>query len=107
MWRYFLLGGAFFLNALLFYMLMWGTYGIEAYKESKLSHKERVQEAEMLKHANQELSREIRLLQTDAAYIERVIRKRFHFVRDNEVMYLFPQNATQHPSGAASDEGQN
>ena len=38
---------------------------------------------------NAALSREIRLLQTDSAYMERAIRQRLNFVRDNEIIYVF------------------
>ena len=38
---------------------------------------------------NLSLSREIRLLQTDQKYVEKMIRQRLHYLRDNEILYLF------------------
>ena len=38
------------------------------------------------------LSREIRLLKTDPAYVEKVIRQRLNYVRKNEILYLFDKS---------------
>ncbi|MCG8529080.1 MAG: septum formation initiator family protein [Desulfovibrionales bacterium] len=46
------------------------------------------------------LSQEIRLLQNDSDYIEKVIRKRLGFVKKNEILYLFPDDTTSTISGA-------
>ena len=49
------------------------------------------------------LSREIRLLKTDPAYVEKVIRQRLNYVRKNEILYLFDKSREDSWSGADSD----
>ena len=43
---------------------------------------------ERVRKENIELSRKIRLLKNDPAYMEQVVRTRLHYVQDNEIMYL-------------------
>ena len=53
-----------------------------------------------------DLSREIRLLQTDDSYVEKMIRQRLNYVRKNEILYLFdearPEDSTW--AGAGTDD---
>lgn len=53
--------------------------------------------AELLNEKNIQLSREIKLLESDDKYIEQMIRKRLNFIKENEVWYIFPE------SGKAED----
>ncbi|MFO7816431.1 MAG: FtsB family cell division protein [Thermodesulfobacteriota bacterium] len=39
---------------------------------------------------NRELSQEIRLLRNNKDYMGRMVRKRLHYVADDEVIYVFP-----------------
>ena len=53
---------------------------------------------------NRALSQEIRLLQNDPKYVEKMVRQRLHYLRANEVLYLFDA----HPQpGARSDDRKN
>ncbi|MFV0349621.1 MAG: FtsB family cell division protein [Halodesulfovibrio sp.] len=45
------------------------------------------------------------MLQSDPAYIERVIRQRMNFVKDNEILYIFPEETKEGTAGAVQDEG--
>ena len=68
---------------------VWGENGLidhGALKEQQLAAEE---ECRKLDDANRTLSREIRLLQTDDSYMEKMIRERLHYLRDNEILYLF------------------
>ncbi len=38
------------------------------------------------------LSDQIKLLQTDSTYLEKVIRQRLNYVREGEVLYIFDEN---------------
>ena len=46
------------------------------------------------------LSQEIRLLQSDSGYIEKVVRERLGFVKGNEILYIFPDSTKKKFSGA-------
>lgn len=50
-----------------------------------------------------ELSREIRRLKTDRSYQEKVIRSRMNYVKDNEILYIFPDEGENNFQGGNSD----
>ncbi|WP_027178665.1 FtsB family cell division protein [Maridesulfovibrio bastinii] len=50
-----------------------------------------------------ELSREIRRLKTDRSYQEKVIRSRMNYVKDNEILYIFPDSVENNSPGVNSD----
>ncbi|WP_319779671.1 septum formation initiator family protein [Maridesulfovibrio sp.] len=53
-----------------------------------------------------ELSREIRRLKTDRAYQEKIIRSRMNYVKENEVLYIFPDSGETKTQGAGADAKQ-
>lgn len=63
---------------------------MKAYRTLKEQHQALDTRIKELDAQNIALSREIRLLQSDVEYQEKVIRNRFNFVKDNEVLYIFP-----------------
>jgi cell division protein FtsB len=92
------------LNLLLFYNLIWGESGAIFYNELYdrcATLEERIRQ---VSEENLALSREIRLLQTDEKYIEKIIRNRLNFVRSNEILYIFPDESKVEPSGVQSNE---
>jgi cell division protein FtsB len=95
------------LNFVLAYNLVWGKSGAIAY----MGLRERCEVLESRIAAageqNLTLSREIRLLQSDAKYIEKTIRNRLNFVRGNEILYIFPAEGTGEASGAPLNEAKN
>jgi cell division protein FtsB len=103
----FLLVVSVVLNAALLFDLIWGQQGIIEYK--KLYEQCRVLEERIagLETDNILLSREIRLLQSDEKYVEKVIRNRLHFIRDNEIRYIFPDGSGMESSGALPNEPKN
>lgn len=94
-----------FLNVVLLYNLIWGDRGIIAYKDLRSRCVSLQSDLDSIHKANHSLSQEIRLLQSDNKYLEKVIRNRMNFVRENEILYIFPsgQQANGQP-GAPSDE---
>jgi cell division protein FtsB len=93
-----------FLNVVLAYTLIWGEKGVIAYKALR----ERCASLEVIMEKvgedNLNLSREIRLLQSDDKYLEKVIRNRLNFVRENELLYIFPDETPIETPGAPSHE---
>lgn len=84
------LGLALILNVVLLYNLIWGKSGAIAYQELKERCADLQTRILAVEEENLDLSREIRLLQSDDAYLEKVIRNRLNFVRENEILYIFP-----------------
>ncbi len=90
-WRPMLLGVSVLLNLVLVYSLIWGENGAFEYKllkEQCGALETKIQEYD---EKNLALSKEIRLLQSDEKYQEKMIRTRLNFVRDNEILYIFPE----------------
>ncbi len=92
------------LNLVLLYSLIWGQQGAIAYKELRERTKNLEEKIARLDEENLTLSREIRLLQSDEKYLEKMIRKRLNFVRDNEILYIFPEDTKSESSGVPPHE---
>ena len=75
------------------------------YTALKSENEELRLELEAVSEKNLALSREIELLNSDEKYLEKIIRSKLNFVRDNEILYLFQENQTL--SGALPDDGEN
>jgi len=107
-WRRLLLSFLLVINAVLVYRLIWSdTQGILAYKALKehlVALESRVKE---LDEKNVAISREIRLLQSDEKYLEKIIRQRLNFVKDNEILYIFPGTKDTARTGARGNETKN
>lgn len=103
-WHRFFVGLSLAVTAILAWSLVWGGQGLRAYKELKAQHELLGSRSAELDSRSIALSKEIRLLQSDAKYQEKVIRKRFNFVRDNEILYLFPGSHDTAKTGAGVNE---
>ncbi len=104
-WRTFILIALGVINVILFYRMIWGDSGILAFNKLRTQYQGLVQELASIDHKNISLSNEIRLLKSDNNYIEKMIRQRLHYVRENEILYLFTD--TPPITGEESDEGKN
>ena len=88
-WRTVILVVLALINLVLFGRMVWGPTGLLEYHELKRQYADMERRIADLDAGNMAISREIRLLQADNQYVEKVIRQRLHYVRDNEVLYLF------------------
>ncbi len=88
-WRTCILVFLGIINVVLFYRMIWGGSGILSFNELRQNYAQLQQQSADLDVQHLQLSREIRLLKSDDAYVEKMIRQRLHYVRDNEVLYLF------------------
>lgn len=95
-WRSFILVILGLVNVVLFSRMVWGPTGLLEYRELKKQYFDLEKQIADLDAENMTLSREIRLLQSDNQYVEKVIRQRLHYVRDNEVLYLFDASVKPH-----------
>jgi cell division protein FtsB len=96
-----------FLNMVLAYNLIWGERGVIAYKELRQRCDFLEERIHQVGENNLELSKEIRLLQSDEKYIEKTIRNRLNFVRSNEILYIFPGETKGDFAGALPNEAKN
>lgn len=103
-WHRFFVGLSLAVTVILAWSLVWGGQGLKAYNDLKAQHEFLEGRIVELDSRSIALSKEIRLLQSDAKYQEKVIRKRFNFVRDNEILYLFPGSHDTAKTGAAVHE---
>ena len=90
-------------NLALFSRMIWGPTGLVEYRDLKRQHAALLTEISTLDAENRALSKDIRLLQSDSQYVEKMIRQRLHYVRENEVLYLFG-NSAKTGSGATNDD---
>ncbi len=90
-WKSLILLLVLLLNAALVYRLFWGEQSVSAWRELKRTHAELGAELAALDSQRAALSREIRLLSSDDAYVEKVIRQRLNYVRKSEILYLFDE----------------
>lgn len=107
LWKTTILAIALLVNVTLAIRLFWGQQSIATYHHHKKQQAElRVEIAARDAH-NAELSREIRLLQTDARYVEKMIRQRLNYVKEDEILYLFDGGQHADNMGATGNEGKN
>jgi Septum formation initiator len=104
LWQRAFIGFSLVINCVLVYSLIWGSQGLNAYRNLKEQHEVLEEKIKLLDAKNLALSREIRLLQSDAKYQEKVIRNRFNFVKDDEILYIFPESGDTAKTGAGLHE---
>lgn len=95
------------LNLVLVYNLVWGERGTIAYKKLKAQSSNLEEKIRQVGENNLELSKEIRLLQSDEKYIEKNIRNRLNFVKNNEILYIFPDKPKEAHPGELPHEAEN
>ena len=93
LWKVFILILAIIVNVVLASRLLWGPQSLVSYRELASQYAELLKERDGFDVVNAGLSREIRLLQSDEKYVEKMIRQRLNFVRSNEILYLFTEDA--------------
>ncbi len=89
----------FAVNCLLVYKAVWGGSGLLEYRELQRQQREAEADCVRIDNENKALSREIRLLQSDPDYIEKMVRERLHYLHDNEILYLFGDDSDPSAGG--------
>ena len=92
------------LNLLLLGRLIWSEQGIFAYLDMKARAANLEQQLGDLNAKLEELSGEIRRLQKDRAYQEKAVRDRMNYVKDGEILYIFPED--EQPTAGAKDHAE-
>jgi len=94
------------INLFLLFRLIWSDQGVFAYLELKSRYEVlqfRIDEVDV---NSLDLSQEIRRLKSDKAYQEKIVRERMNFVKQDEILYIFPDESAQ-PRGEGTDEQEN
>lgn len=107
MWRKVLLSISLGLNIILFYALIWSEHGVLAFREMKTQFNSIILRMEDLGQKNILMEKEIILLKNDQKYLEKRIRNRLNFVRNNEILYIFPSGKDSESAGAQENEAKN
>ena len=106
-WKVFLITAIGVLNAALFYRMVWSPYGLLVYHQLRREHLQLEAQVRELDKQNLALSHEIRLLRSDDSYLEKMIRRRLHYVKDSEILYVFHDAPFSSKAGVPADEGKN
>ena len=91
-WKLSMLVLAVLINFALASRIVWGSHSLYTWRVLKEKQHELSEELAALDEQRAALSREIRLLKSDPAYVEKVIRQRLNYVRKNEILYLFDKS---------------
>ena len=79
------------INFTVFFFMIWGQNGLLAFQDLK-SQLGSLQKTKVeLDTQKLKLSHEIRLLRTDQAYQEKMIRQKLRYIRDNELVDIFDE----------------
>ncbi|MFW6054343.1 MAG: FtsB family cell division protein [Thermodesulfobacteriota bacterium] len=68
--------------------LIWGENGVLDYREHKAIRSQLQQRFQRLREENLDLSHRIRLLKTDKAYQELIVRQELHYLGQDEILYI-------------------
>ncbi len=102
-WRTFIIIFLGVLNLALFSRMIWGPTGIVEYRNLKTRLSDLREKIVTLDAENRSLSREIRLLQSDGKYMEKMVRQKLHYLRDNEIVYIFDQIPAGNAGGKTNE----
>lgn len=83
------------INIVLFVRMVWGPTGLLEYYALKEKYQSLQSQIDEIDANNVILSNEIRLLQTDNRYVEQVVRQHLHYIKNNELLYLFDNKNPQ------------
>jgi cell division protein FtsB/cell division protein DivIC len=91
-------------NAILLYNLIWSDKGFFAYLDLKSHQKQLRDRLETLSSKSLDLSQEIRWLKSDRGFTEKVTRSHMNYLKDNEIIYIFPGTTAE---GSIGDDIKN
>ena len=106
-WKTGILAIALLINFTLGIRLFLGPQSLSNYRHLKKQQGALQADLAVQDGMNAALSREIRLLQSDGRYLEKKIRQRLNYVKENEILYLFTGGQDVNTMGATRHEGKN
>ncbi|MBI9080638.1 MAG: septum formation initiator family protein [Pseudodesulfovibrio sp.] len=91
------------INLFLLFRLIWSDQGVFAYLELKSRYEVLQSRIDTVDSDNLDMSQEIRRLKSDKAYQEKIVRERMNFVKQDEILYIFPDESAK-TRGEGTDE---
>lgn len=88
-WRAAIISVLGLINIALLCKAIWGPTGLMEYHALKAEYAALQEKIAILDTENMALSRDIRLMQSDPQYVEKMVRQKLHYLRDNEIVYIF------------------
>ena len=71
--------------------IFWGENSILTWNILRKKERELTSELNSLNQKQMDLKREIRLFKTDPQFVEKNIREKLNYVKENEILYLFEE----------------
>lgn len=102
-WRVSIVLSLGLLDILLLGKMLWGPTGIMEYKSLKDQYNNLQSQITKLDNENLAISRDIRLMRTDSKYAEKMVRQKLHYLRDNELVYLFATPGNDRAGATTND----
>jgi cell division protein FtsB len=100
-WRKIVFVAVTILNLVLLAGLVTGENGLFSYLDLRDRHQALNRQIEEADRMSRELSRDIRLMTSDPGYQEMVVRDELNYLRQGEILYLFPEGETAKGEGDA------
>ena len=91
-WKSTILTFAILMNITLGYSLFLGEQSVFVWRNLHERHRALIAELEFVNETKANLSQQIRLLQNDSSYLEKLIRQRLNYVREDEILYIFDKD---------------
>jgi len=107
LWKVVLLFSLGIANVVLCYRMIWGEQGLVAYQDLRVKYAQLELKVGQLDKDNRLLSHDIRLLQSDDLFVEKMIREKLYYVKENEILYLFDDKVSTQRLGEGQDERKN
>lgn len=92
------------LNCFLAYRLLVSDQGLFAYLDLKKRYTVLEERIADIDQRNLELSQEIRLLKSDRFSVEKILRQQMNFVKDDEILYVFPEEPAPGETSEAAEQ---
>lgn len=103
-WRTLFLCFALLLNVTLGYRLLFSDQSVFSWQGVQQHYADMQKELDDIRKKQAKLSEEIRLLQGSSDYIERAVRERLNYVRENEILYVFEKKQQVHSIWTETEE---
>lgn len=103
-WKSTILTFALLMNITLGYNLFLGEQSFFVWRSLHERHDGLIIDLDAANEKKANISQQIRALQNDASYMEKLIRQRLNYVRENEVLYIFENVEEEYSPWTDKDE---
>lgn len=105
-WKSTILTFALLMNLTLGYSLFFSEQSFFEWRSLHERYNKLTIDLDVVNEKKASISQQIRLLQSDLPYMEKVIRQRLNYVRENEVLYIFENEVEEYSPWKDIDNGE-